>query len=187
MRTIIQHIGPLYGEANTGTVFGQPNGSIAIGQGKAPAPSPDPTPITPTIEEIWTITRNSIFNAGNVNYLTRVAKWSYLMGSTKASVTAQNYDSYTTTALTKISLTGTIGSSDSIMYVQIADSEDFSNILASIPQVAGTYTSYPRLTTDMEVVAGTTYYVRLALFDNAGNSLNKISNVLTFTGGEYGS
>ena len=39
-RTIVQDIGPLYGEANTGSVWGQPNGSYALGQGPAPIVPP---------------------------------------------------------------------------------------------------------------------------------------------------
>lgn len=46
MRTIIQTIGPLYGEIVNGSVFGQPNGSEA-----RPAPNATPTLIVKTIED----------------------------------------------------------------------------------------------------------------------------------------
>lgn len=181
MRTIIQHIGPLYGEANQGTVFGQPNGSIAVGQGYSPGPSPTPTP---EIEQIWTISYQTV-----TTYVTSTMQQqkqaTYLRGVKNGLLNVMatgNYQNGWTQSLCKVSLDETISATDNVMTVQIADSEDFSNILITGSATSGTYTTVPNVTTPISIVAGTKYYLRLRLFDSAGNDLYKISNTLVLTG-----
>lgn len=57
MRTIMQHIGPLIGEADSGTIFGQPNGSISLKQGYVPV---QPIPTIPKVWELSYLTVNDI-------------------------------------------------------------------------------------------------------------------------------
>lgn len=177
MRTIIQHIGPLYGEKNTGSVFGQPNGSVAIGQDYAPAP-PVPEP-----EQIWTAAYYFWNNSGT--YVKQDQAFGIWNGS-------NGYDLYCfakgqgnfTNQLFSVKLTGKIGDTTSVMKTQVATDDQFEDIIAEATSPAGYYGGGPVAVpvSSTKLTAGQTYYARVKLFDSAGNDLNKFSNTLIFTG-----
>lgn len=168
MRTIIQHIGPLYGEANTGTVFGQPNGSIAVGQSYAPEPSP-----SPEVTDLWTI---SYYGDEYVKILEyRSTYYAYYSSDGSSLLTKK--------ALCNIALNTTISDTSAHMQLQLSTSQTFDSLLSSFNGSAGKFTSLPSTThVTGNLTSGSTYYIRLALFDSAGNDLGQYSNVLKFTG-----
>ena len=170
MRTIIQHIGPLYGELNTGSVFGQPNGSIAVSQNLVPTPEP------PTSDEsvIWTITEYSGYS-----YFTVVSSLFYWSFNSSDGLT--NTDS----RLCIVRLLSDITDTNTTVRLQIANDESFSSIewegiisySTSDSYVAPSFngSSYP-VFTDKKV-----YYLRLLLYSSGGTYLSKKSNTLSLT------
>lgn len=182
MRTIIQHIGPLYGEVNTGTVFGQPNGSIAVGQGKAPAPSPDPTPITPA--NLWTISYS--IESGKIGEL--LMEYVYTPGANPYVIcsTPKGNDTGQILKICKVELNSDVPDTSAHMQVQIATDSEFTSMVTVFNGMAGKFATLP--STDFlskpsfEIKTGTMYYVRLALYDSNGVNLNRYSNTLEMEG-----
>ena len=181
MRTIIQHIGPLYGTVNTGTVFGQPNGSIAVGQGKAPAPSPDPTPITPS--NLWTISYySSQYGLGErlMEYVDTAASPKYQLCSTLKS------NNRYVLPICQLTLNEDVSDTSAHMQVQVAKDSGFTSMVATFDTSAGNFTTLPitgtYFSSSYGIKTGTTYYLRLALYDSTGASLNRYSNTLEMEG-----
>lgn len=169
MRTIIQHIGPLYGEANTGTVFGQPNGSIAVGQSYAPDPTPSPSP---GVTDLWTISYNTASDV-MVNEYRRGSTWYFY--SCNGSVEQKS-------PLCAIALNSTISDTSAHMQLQLSTSQTFDSLLITFNGTAGDFSSLPSTShINARTTSGEVYYLRLALFDSAGNDLGQYSNILKFT------
>ena len=176
MRTIIQHIGPLYGEANTGTVFGQPNGSIAVGQGYSPAPTPDPTPVQ---SDLWTISKTDYF------YL----KTKY---DSTTKMTSFIFIKYTTdtkggnrTAGISVVLNETIADTTQYMKYEFASDSSFSTILATATQPAGQfsgtqYAIFGSLSGQKTYTTGTKFYLRASLMKSDGTAVGRYSNTLEY-------
>lgn len=174
MRTIIQHIGPLYGELNTGSVFGQPNGSIAVSQNLVPTPEPIPeNPQVFTISSSWYGKEYPNFYAQGSD-----SSWSWksLNLTTSSSSSALFNVESVTSDITDI------------IKLEIATDTSFENVVFSIN--AGSVTTglynpvYAGVTKPTRFdVSGNTYYIRLAVYSSSGVFLNKYSNTLTRTSG----
>lgn len=172
MRTIIQHIGPLYGELNTGSVFGQPNGSIAVGQNLVPTPEP----ISKDEVIIW-----------NLSYITYngTAKYFRMTGSTtlKFSATADG-SKYTSAIICSKELLQTITDTNTVTRFEMATDESFSDIIftgnMATDEGSNVKTSFTNVTAPT-LTSGTEYYIRILLYSSAGTYLYKKSNVLAMT------
>lgn len=177
MRTIIQHIGPLYGEANKGTVFGQPNGSIAIVNG---------IDKSVVINEIWKIAFVETVSGKAVKF-NGIATGSEGTYGPYSVIGKYNFVTVTGSSSTKnflsASLLQDIEDTGSVMRVEISTEEDFSTIFVSASAGSGEYTTVPSIALGSKrITTGTTYYIRLALYDSAGNYLEKYSNTITTVG-----
>lgn len=182
MRTIIQHIGPLYGEPNTGSVFGQPNGSVAIGQGFAPAPSPDPTPIDPSVppteKEIWKL---NYFDSGR--YIGLIG--SKIFCSKYSTLSEGSYN------LAQFELINSEADLSNKAVVQLATDSEFKNLFIEKTYPSGTYSaSGIELSTwsDNQISSPTlnvndTLYLRVIMRDPNGAYLYKKSNTLEYKWG----
>lgn len=182
MRTIIQHIGPLYGEPNTGTVFGQPNGSVAVGQGYAPVSSP-------TGPKLWNIDYPTV-HGEKYEYLLeyRGLDEEYFESLFWSNSTGTDY---TPTQNLVVNLIGDVPDLTSHIQAQFSATEDFKDILLTKDGEASNFSSFPGfksyIYTDVPTnpqynfVNGTTYYFRLALVSSSGTGLGRYSNVLPFT------
>jgi hypothetical protein len=169
MRTIIQHIGPLYGELNTGSVFGQPNGSVAVSQNLVPTPS------EPTKEEveIWTL---SYYTMGKIyDYGFRISNnWSFL-SLYNASTASSN--------LCTVKLLSDITETNTVTKLQIATDEAFTDIVFSgniatpSKYVEASFTNVDKPT----LTGGKVYYIRLLLYASSGAYLYKKSRTLSMT------
>lgn len=168
MRTIIQHIGPLYGELNTGSVFGQPNGSIAVSQNLVPTPEP------PSSDEsvIWTISEYSF------DHFTIESSY------TTWSIVSANSISTTDSKLCRISLLSDITDTNTTVKIQFSTDESFSSVDWEGTISYSTSDSYvaPKFkssVTKPSFTNKTVYYIRLLLYSSAGTYLSKKSNTLS--------
>lgn len=173
MRTIIQHIGPLYGELNIGSAFGQPNGSLAVGQNLVPTPTP--TPAVPTTEtEIWS---TSYYVDSFYGFTYFKTKGNYLVSSESNGV-------LTSTNLFNISLLSDVTDTNTVVKLQVAKDSDFSSIVytsnLSISPSASSVVC--PLDTTPTFTSGTTYYFRILLYSSAGNYLYKKSSTISMVG-----
>ena len=176
MRTIIQHIGPLYGELNTGTVFGQPNGSIAVSQNLVPTPEPS------SKDEV-TIWNLSYFKSVGTTYGT--AKYFKMTGSTtlKFSVTVDG-SKYTSGYICEKELLQSITDTNTVTRFEMATDESFSDIIftgnLATDESTNLKTSFTNVTAP-SLTADTEYYIRILLYSSGGTYLYKKSNVLAMT------
>lgn len=177
MRTIIQHIGPLLGEVNTGSVFGQPNGSIANGQGFSPAPAP-----APSLKNLWDVTR-AIKNGEECMYIgtrtittTGYTFWYVTLSATYKYPTQDWYNS--------INLLEDVADTTAHAVCQMATDEKFATIIASKAMLKGQYTFAQIPNYDPSQITGLTkgqtLYLRIALQAESGEMLGKYSNVLSY-------
>lgn len=191
MRTIIQHIGPLLGEVNTGSVFGQPNGSIANGQGFSPAPTP-----TPSLAKVWNID----YYTGDYNRVYNSIIW-YYGGTTRYFYFTYNGNTSTGTGqgnngpIVKIELLEDIQDTSAHMTFELATDAKFTNIIRRKAAAAGSFTTdrvYYNQVSDgftaaeaeaLGLTKGQILYLRVLLEDSSGNSLNRSSNTLQYTWG----
>ena len=183
MRTIIQHIGPLYGESNTGSVFGQPNGSVAI------------TRATDDSIDIWTIkySKAAGIDCESIGIDLNEYTWhsNVYYGWTLSSYHV-NDDSDPWSDYSKAdyvidgTLNRSIADTTAKAQLQLSSDTDFTNLLYSLTLPAGDFnisqlnkggngTNYPK------IVNGVTYYLRCVLISQSGVMLGK-SNTLTFKG-----
>ena len=174
MRTIIQHIGPLYGELNTGTVFGQPNGSIAISQNLVPTPDPSSAEST-----LW-----------SVSYYTK--KMDYTKFKIEDSSTYWNFYSVDSTGLLDssrlfmVDLLSDVTETNTTTKLQISTDENFSDIIFSENIQNSLPTSYvvahfSSSVSKPSLTKSTTYYIRILLYSSAGTYLYKKSETISMT------
>lgn len=140
-KTIIQTIGPLYGEVVNGTVFGRPNGSVYV---------PPSNKMTATVEDSYKFIRS---NAGVTSYLMcDSAGQAYTTVPAFLFVVAETQDLA------------------NYIEVQVATDSEFTDIIGSRAISAGVYnTRFSQIangTTALE--AGTTYYIRAVLKSAGG-------------------
>lgn len=184
MRTIIQHIGPLLGEVNTGSVFGQPNGSIANGQGFSPAPTP-----TPSLAKIWNIsyyTKSGYGTFDSLYYFVQGSNIHYIFFTYNGNHTQASNGS--TGPLVKIELLEDIQDTSAHMMYQLATDAKFTNIIMQKAGATGKFTVFQvffdSLSADqfsaLGLTEGQTLYLRVLLEDSSGNSLNRSSNTLEY-------
>lgn len=181
MRTIIQHIGPLLGEVNTGSVFGQPNGSIANGQGFSPAPAPSPGSQIPTVfsYDYWR----------GMSAVNPVDPYKYIKTIINSSGQLVWYSSRQTTTSTtngpvgQLSVIQTISDNTAHVTIQLSTDSNFTEIIGYETYSAGTYPSSISQVRNptLKTTAGTTYYARAVLVAEDGTIIGK-SNTLEFTG-----
>jgi len=151
-KTIIQTIGPLYGEVVNGTVFGRPNGSVFV-------------PITNTIMVDLPSEYVRIAESGGRKYLRFCTSTGTFLSGAKMVAEAQDIASYMawefadnadfTDAVGRVNPAGIFNVSDSSIY----GTSD------------GAFT----------ITDGTTYYVRGVLYASTGVPV-AISDVITVTG-----
>lgn len=176
MRTIIQHIGPLYGELNTGSVFGQPNGSVAIGQNLVPTPS------EPTIEEveIWDLSYYDDMFGKYMLFTSSVASGTLTFSSRLKRNSGATLEGPT---LCNVSLLSAITESNTTTKFEVATDEQFSDIIFSgiVPTPEGDILPSFTGLEKPDFSSGTTYYMRLCLYSSAGTYLYNKSDVLPMT------
>ncbi len=181
MRTIIQHIGPLYGELNTGSVFGQPNGSIAISQNLVPTP----TPSEPTKEEIeiWDLSyyKTRVYGSEVTYNLFNTT----ITDDTLTFTSARRNASGTLVAgevFCLLSVLSPITETNTTAKFEVATDESFSSIIfseiistpyGSVESQSFSGVEKPNFST------GTTYYFRIRLYSSSGTYLYKKSDVLS--------
>lgn len=143
-KTIIQTIGPLYGESVNGTVFGRPNGSIYV-------------PMQNTIALSLVATQR---------YIRKVKPGAYDVYALCSSVGAISSDPALHAAYVA-------ESQDLQNYVQLqlSDSSDFTTyaeISMNAGQYNGTTLAVSQDTTLSDLVNGDTYYLRAVLMSGSG-------------------
>ena len=153
-KTIIQTIGPLYGEVVNGTVFGRPNGSIFI-------------PTTNSIALKMNGAVTVYYRAGtpptpNINYCKNASNVVVPIGAVAES---QDTASYIEVQFSD--------DSDFSTYAKRTWTAGQFNINSTSPIVEDS----------IEVTAGTTYYMRAVLFASTGEPV-AVSDVETLTGAE---
>ena len=133
-KTIIQPIGPLYGETVNGTVFGRPNGSVYV---------PASNTIALSIPASNRYIKNNASPVGLVICTsTGTIKWS------DVGLVAQSQDIA------------------NAMVTEVSETADFSGTIYKRTFSAGAFntaTAIIAFTSDLTIVAGTTYYVRARL------------------------
>lgn len=142
-RTIIQPIGPLYGEAVNGTVFGRPNGSIYI-------------PPTNTIEVSIKTGSNYLYKSSG-NYI--FTNSGGVRDDAAFSINAQSQDtaSYIQIAIYSDAAAETIVTEDGVEMVRNLSAGLFN-------QISGYLMYKPAVT----LVSETTYYLRCTLMSASG-------------------
>ena len=153
-RTIIQPIGPLYGEAVNGTVFGRPNGSIYV-------------PATNTIRVI--IPSDGYYVRKRSGDNTAIDLCTSTGVTRRISVNAESQD-VTSYVQSQISDANTFLDDDTASRTYAAGM--FNGQLIAVAGLAGSFT----------ITSGTTYYIRLVLKNN-GESI-ATSDVIEVTGWE---
>lgn len=143
MRTIIQTIGPLYGEVVNGSVFGQPNGSVAV-QPSGPS---------------------------NPNTLTITNKPGYIVGvpTTGGKYTITFCDSGGETVATPLTIAAT-SNVDFRIYVGVTIGNEGSGQTWKINESPVTMSKFA-VVKSTAPVAGTTYTVKVQLWDADGVTL----------------
>lgn len=143
-KTIIQTIGPLYGEVVNGTVFGRPNGSIYV-------------PIANTIAMDIPAGKRYVRDANSSPYYyfalcgsTGVIDWSAPLSAVAESQDLANY-----------------------IEIQFSTSSDFATYTtrtasAGLFNIKQNYVTGPSSVALTPIVAGTTYYVRAVLMSSGG-------------------
>ena len=133
-KTIIQTIGPLYGEVENGTVFGRPNGSVFV---------PSANTITASVPASFAYIR-STSTAYFVCNSAGTTPYGNDANSVHVYAESQDIANY--------------------IRVQVSDAADFSNILDDTNKTAGQFNQYLlQLGYDVNIsqlTAGTTYYLR---------------------------
>lgn len=137
-KTIIQTIGPLYGEPVNGTVFGRPNGSIFV---------PSVNTITATIPDEYV----AVTQSGSRYYLVISNNLGVRVGSVTRVAQSQDNANYMAWEISKNSDFST---------------SDVFNSTAGI--FNSTDTSLARVTADYAITNGQTYYLRAVLFASTG-------------------
>lgn len=137
-RTIIQPIGPLYGEAVNGTVFGRPNGSIYV---------PPTNTIKATIPDDYI----TILPYGGRNYLVICNSSGIRTGMVARIAESQDVANYMSW---EISTDSEFSTSD----IFNSTPGNFNITDTSLARVAASYT----------IGNGETYYLRAALFSASG-------------------
>ena len=156
-KTIIQTIGPLYGEVENGTVFGRPNGSVFV---------PSANTITASVPATFAYVRSTstAYFVCNSSGTTPYGRDDQSVHVIAESQDIANY-----------------------IKMQIADDAEFTNILDDTIKPAGQFNLYfLQLGYDASItplVAGTTYYLRFVLVSASGEAV-AVSNTLELTGVE---
>lgn len=153
-KTIIQTIGPLYGEAVNGTVFGRPNGSVFV---------PSSNTITLSLTEDY----RYIYKA-NASY------WR----TCNSAGTPKDGQPY---AINYVAEAQDISSN---VQLQIYADSDLTQLVAYRNQTAGSFNSWRRdLVSSETVVNEQTYYLRAQLMNNgvavATSNVIEITGVVT--------
>lgn len=148
MKTVIQKIGPLYGDVINGSVFGQPNGSEAI----------------PPVNILRPLNINSDYAYIKKNGTNGVI-------SCKSDGTISSGGEYIS-----FQVASQLPLTDVLFITEIADSSDFSNILvtgtASLPtSLKGAIIIAPATGQTAFITAGTTYHVRFKMCMRDGLSV----------------
>lgn len=144
-KTIIQTIGPLYGEVVNGTVFGRPNGSIYV-----------PIANTISVSEPGNkyIRKDTSADGKSYYYVlcnaSGVIQWNNLIKAVAESQDIQNY-----------------------IELQVSDSSDFTtfyqrDITAGQFNIQQTYVAGPSAVELPDIVQGDTYYIRAVLMSAGG-------------------
>jgi hypothetical protein len=151
-KTIIQTIGPLYGEVVNGTVFGRPNGSIYV---------PSSNTIVAELVETFRFLFNSAADAVTVCNSTGTAAY---YEKDKIQLVAQSQDI------------------QNYMAVEIAKDSDFTDMIAERNLTAGQFnTNVSRIPSTESVENETTYYLRCVLYSSNGVAV-ATSNVIEVVG-----
>ena len=154
-RTIIQPIGPLYGEAVNGTVFGRPNGSVYI---------PSTNEITLSLSDTGRYVCN--VTSGGIKFAVLCDSNGTRPATTRCSVVAKSQDS------------------QSYIQMQFSESSDFSSFSYE-NAAAGVFNLSPfsvsRGSSTPTVVSETTYYLRAQLIASSGVAV-ATSDVFEVTG-----
>ena len=187
-RTIIQHIGPLQGEVENGSIFGQANGSVSK-QGYVPTPKIDSI--------IWEIKYDVYWSRWNyyriltdidTDNLTRTLKV-----GTESSQGMLSSVLFTQQLIADISsIKGTVYST-----IEIFSDSDLKTLFYATPKTEVTSRTVQETPESIgyevhgvevmpkvppEFTTGELYYLRIALKDDQNNYLGYYSNILEFTG-----
>ena len=160
-RTIVQDIGPLYGEANTGSVWGQPNGSYALGQG--------PAPIVPPVVYSLSIS-HPVHNGEEYDYI-KIYGTGYV-GCDSTGAKFLNRMVKVTTDISDLSVH---------LEYDVATDSAFTTIIGHYVASNGDFGGAGSVTGDTAIVAGNTYYVR-AIAYAADASVIATADTIMFTG-----
>lgn len=140
-KTIIQTIGPLYGEVVNGTVFGRPNGSVYV-------------PAQNTV---------SLEIPGSRLYVISTTDTNIAICASNGSINWQDKN--------KMHLVAQSQDLANYLYLEIATDSDFTDIIGSQSLPAGDFNRYEvyaaRNATE-RVTAETTYYIRASLVSGSG-------------------
>lgn len=146
-KTIIQTIGPLYGEVVNGTVFGRPNGSIYV-------------PTQNTISLTVPANRMFVRNLSNPAII--------------AICTSEGYVYFQTDDPTQ-KMNAVAQSQDNANYIQfeLSQDSDFEQVIGGVIESAGQFNVleyYVSFNTDpvFTIESGVTYYVRAQLVSGSG-------------------
>lgn len=141
-KTIIQTIGPLYGEVVNGTVFGRPNGSVYV---------PSANTVKLTLSSAYRFARNA--NSTTVCICSSAGAIPWVNAENMARVVAESQDI-----------------ANYIEY-ELAEDSDFNTIIGTVAQNAGIFNVseiYLVRYSEYTIVNETTYYLRARLMSASG-------------------
>lgn len=137
-RTIIQPIGPLYGEAVNGTVFGRPNGSVYV---------PETNQISISTDSLYI--RNWTGHGTSPYQIYLCNNSGSSLGSLYSHIIAKSQDIA------------------AYIVVEVANTADFDDDVASVTYPAGNFNIKNARVANADlfaVIAETTYYIRAILY-----------------------
>ena len=152
-KTIIQTIGPLYGEVVNGTVFGRPNGSIYV---------PPSNTVSISLVDDFKYIRNQSETVLSVCNSTGGISYSVI--ENRIHLVAQSQDS------------------QNYIAVELATDSEFTDVIGTATLPAGQFNTWARtLTTEETIVNETTYYIRGILYSSNGVAVS-VSDTIEVTG-----
>ena len=154
-KTIIQTIGPLYGEVVNGTVYGRPNGSVYV---------PPTNTVSAEVAEAVRFIKNES------------AAWLTLCNESGTSV------GYPGTRDNRVFVVAQSQDSQNYIGIEIATDSDFSDVIATWNFTAGQFNVLGRaFSTSATIVSGTTYYLRAILYSASGVAVS-VSDTIEMEG-----
>lgn len=187
-RTIIQHIGPLNGMADEGSIFGQPNGSVSK-QGYVPSEKANKT--------IWKINYHVGYNRNFNKLYTAISTANLKRTLSSYVIIDSGYFSSDVFTIQLIEDITSISTDPIYQKCEIYTDSDLKTLFYSFgfgeienKTVETTAVSVGHFVNGVEVMpknppsftTGTLYYLRVKMVDKNGIDLGYYSNVLEFIG-----